>query len=316
MTVLRAVVLGLGSIATKIHLPILCGRADISIVGYIEPDDNTASRVSGLFPLGKRLMKLEDTKSVMPEMVFVFSPKQTHFQIVRFFLEETDCSIFTEKPLASTIEEALMIASLAEKKSRIVFVNLNRRYAPVYRMAKEAFDNRLPDVCIAQKNRPETEYRATLENAIHMVDLLRWFCGEPEGVQALSKYEDPYFENSVVASIQFENSLGILVANRSSGEWVEKLELYGSNTTIAVDAPESISITREGVTSTSKLTPAHMGWADTSHRFGFADAIEHFFECVQSGSTPITSAEEAYRSQLLMDTILKSAGLPLDDRKE
>ena len=31
--------------------------------------------------------------------------------------------------------------------------------------------------CVAQKNRAGSEYRATFENAIHMVDLLRWYCG-------------------------------------------------------------------------------------------------------------------------------------------
>lgn len=52
-------------------------------------------------------------------------------------------------------------------------VAFNRRYAEVYATAHARTAGNV-QFCVAQKNRRGSEYRATLENAIHMVDLLRW----------------------------------------------------------------------------------------------------------------------------------------------
>ena len=80
-------------------------------------------------------------------------------------------------------------------------IAFNRRYAPVYRKAKEIYGQISPDVLIAQKNRPASEYRATLENAIHMVDILRYFCGECIKVGACSKFTDPLYETLTTAQL-------------------------------------------------------------------------------------------------------------------
>ena len=71
-------------------------------------------------------------------------------------------------------------------------VDFNRRYAPVYVAGRAAFGAEpARRFCVAQKNRPGSEYRATFENAIHMVDLLRWYCGgEPVDVTAHAAGED------------------------------------------------------------------------------------------------------------------------------
>lgn len=78
-------------------------------------------------------------------------------------------------------------------------IGFNRRYAPVITAAKEAWKGSMPDVIIAQKNRPQTEYHATLENAVHMIDLMRYFCGEAKSVKAISKFTDPDYETFTTA---------------------------------------------------------------------------------------------------------------------
>src|SRR4029453_11643475 len=107
-------------------------------------------------------------------------------------------------------------------------VGFNRLYAPVYVAAREAFAERRPEACLALKNRPGTEYRATLENAIHMVDLLRWFCGEAVDVQGGAAFTDPYRETTAAATLRFDSgALAVLLANRSSSHWVERLPGVG-----------------------------------------------------------------------------------------
>ena len=51
-------------------------------------------------------------------------------------------------------------------------------------------------------------------------------------------------------------------------------------------------------------------FADTIERLGFKQCLEHFFHCVRTRETPLTSAEDAFKTHELMDRILRSAGLP------
>ena len=96
---------------------------------------------------------------------------------------------------------------------------LQRRYAEVYRHGHAQFEPGQAQFCVAQKNRPGSEYRATFENAIHMVDLLRWFCGgEATSVSAHAIAQDPYQEDGIAALIRFSTgSIGSLVAARTAG---------------------------------------------------------------------------------------------------
>ena len=313
----KAIVFGLGFIATKIQLPIISTHPEIKIVGFYEPIDDTAHRVSNIFNLGKRIYHLEEINDLNADIAFVFSPKQTHYSIIKNLLQKSKISIFTEKPLTSEVDNSKEIVDLVTKLNRIVLVNLNRRYAPIYKKAKEIFLQNPPDVCIAQKNRCNTEYRATLENAIHMIDLLLWFCGEPIEINVFSKFVDPYYENSVISMIKFKNSsLGVLIANRSAGEWMETFESYGNHTTININSPEQVSITSGGKTEVFKQTPKNLGLADAKTRLGYEASIEHFIYCVKNKREPLTNVKEAYKAELVLNEILKKSGLPLKDKEE
>ena len=245
-----------------------------------------------------------------PDCAFVLSPKANHpEQVVK--LLENGISVLCEKPLAMTLKEAEWMADTARRTGNMLMAGFNRRFAPVYRKAKEAYGDTAPDVVIAQKNRPASEYRATLENAIHMVDLMRYLCGECTDVQALAKYTDPYYETLATAQLKFENgSVGILVADRASGQWVETMEIHGGNKSVYVNSPDDITVVDGEQAHKTTMTPLAMGWARVEDKLGFRGEIDHFFECLKTGQSPLTNGEDAYRTHELMDRILKSAGLP------
>ena len=203
------------------------------------------------------------------------------------------------------------MAERAEKTGRTLMIGFNRRFAPVYQKAKEVYKDQVPDVIIAQKNRPASEYRATLENAIHMVDLMRYLSGECVSVEAHSIYTDPCYETLCTAQLQFENgTVGMLVADRASGQWVETMEIHGHNRSVYVNAPDSIKVVDEKEAHVTTLTPLAMGWAKVEDKLGFADQDAHFFDCLKNGAVPLTSAADAFKTHELMNRILTAAGLP------
>jgi virulence factor len=225
--------------------------------------------------------------------------------------------VFCEKPLAPATDEAERLADLADERGRILMVDFNRRYAPVYTAGRELFGTKGATFCVAQKNRPGSEYRATFENAIHMVDLLRWYCGgEPVDVAAYAAGDDPWEEDGVAAMIRFDTgNTGVLMAARTAGAWNEKLDAYGDGKTVEVRAPETVSTTVKGVTTSRELSAEAYGWATATDTLGFSAAVHHFLDRVADRAQPLTSGREAVHTQRLLDRILTASGLPTEEQE-
>ena len=312
---LRVGVIGAGNIATIAQLPTLVQRDDVELAALVSRREDPSSLVRrwGFNAAYKTVEEMLAAQEL--DAVFVLTPRSEHAHAVELCLNR-DVDVFCEKPLAPATEEAEHLADLADERGRILMVDFNRRYAPVYTAGREAFGDKGATFCVAQKNRPGSEYRATFENAIHMVDLLRWYCGgEPEHVAAHAAGEDPWEEDGIAATIRFSTgNTGVLMAARTAGAWNEKLDAYGDGKTVEVRAPETVSTTINGVTTSRELSAEAYGWATATDTLGFSAAVHHFLDRVADRAQPLTSGREAVRTQRLLDQILAAAGLPTEEQ--
>ena len=307
---LRVGVIGVGYVSKNNYLPVLAQTEDIDFVGIMAKNYENAVRAGKSFGAEHAVDSIEKLVDLGLDCAFVLTPKQVHAEQVTFLLNH-GVDTFCEKPMATTLKDAAALTELTEKTGRKLMIGFNRRYAPVITAAKEALNGGAPDVIIAQKNRPQTEYHATLENAVHMVDLMRYFCGEAADVQAISKFVDRDYETFTTAQIRFENgSSGILVADRSAGQWEESIEMHGGNRTILVHMPESVTVVDNQQRHTTELTPLAMGWAKSEDKLGFSYAIRHFFDCIRENKTPLTCPQDSFKTHELLNKVLLSAGLP------
>ena len=314
-TPLRVGVVGAGNIATIAQLPTLVQRDDVELAALVSRRDNPGNLVRrwGFNTAHKTVEDMLDSQEL--DAVFVLTPRSEHAHAVQLCLNR-DIDVFCEKPLAPATDEAERLADLADERGRILMVDFNRRYAPVYTAGREVFGAKGATFCVAQKNRPGSEYRATFENAIHMVDLLRWYCGgEPEDVAAHAAGDDPWEEDGVAATIRFSTgNTGVLMAARTAGAWNEKLDAYGDGKTVEVRAPETVSTTVKGVTTSRELSAEAYGWATATETLGFSAAVHHFLDRVADRAQPLTSGREAVHTQRLLDQILAAAGLPTEEQ--
>lgn len=312
---LRVGVIGAGNIATIAQLPTLVQRDDVELAALVSRREDPSSLVRrwGFNAAYKSVEEMLSAQEL--DAVFVLTPRSEHAHAVELCLNR-DVDVFCEKPLAPATDEAEHLADLADERGRILMVDFNRRYAPVYTAGREAFGDKGATFCVAQKNRPGSEYRATFENAIHMVDLLRWYCGgEPEHVAAHAAGEDPWEEDGIAATIRFSTgNTGVLMAARTAGAWNEKLDAYGDGKTVEVRAPETVSTTINGVTTSRELSAEAYGWATATDTLGFSAAVHHFLDRVADRAQPLTSGREAVRTQRLLDQILAAAGLPTEEQ--
>ncbi|MDR7401924.1 MAG: Gfo/Idh/MocA family oxidoreductase [Armatimonadota bacterium] len=302
---LRVAVIGVGSIARSIYLPILLA-SNCTIAGVMSRTSERARAVAAAFNIPRVYETLDDVDA---DCAFVLTPKETHAAIASALLRR-GIAVFLEKPMATTLADAEALAHTAEATGTLLMVGFNRRYAPAYEALHREWEHDPPEVMIAEKNRPGTEYRATLENAIHMIDLMRWICGEARDITAWSQFEDRYYETSCVAQIRFARTLGVLVANRSCGQWMERVATYGRGKSVLVEAPESVMVVDNRQGHVTNLTPLSMGWASVHDRLGFRQEVEQFLVAVRTGQPVRTPARDALETHRLTDRILRAAGLP------
>jgi virulence factor len=311
---LRVGVVGAGNIATIAQLPALVARADVSLEAVV-------TRTSDLQALERRWGFRRSHRSTTEmieagplDAVFVLSPRTDHVASVTAALD-AGLDVFCEKPLAPTALEAHQLADLAIQRNRQLMVGFNRRMAPTYRRAREAFGPSGAAFCIAQKHRHGSEYRATFENAVHMVDLLRWFgAGDVASVTATALAPDPWQEEGVAALVTFDNgNAGQLLAARSAGGWEERLDAYGDGKSAQVEAPDRLLLTDASGTQATEMRREHFGWATATETFGFKACVDHFLDRLRTREPVECSGREAARTQDLLEAILSSCGLPVQE---
>ena len=306
----RVGVIGVGYVSTNNFLPTLPRFDDVEITAIMDLTLERAQHAQKLCGALNAVTSLEQLVDLGIDGAFVLTPKAAHAQQIEFLLK-AGVDVYSEKPMATTIKDAARMVELSEKTGRKLMIGFNRRFAPVVKKAKEIYTDIVPDVIIGQKNRPATEYHATLENAVHVVDLMRYFGGEVAEVNAISKYTDPDYETFTTAMLRFENgAAGMLIADRASGQWNESYEIHGGNHSALIRMPDAVSITDSEGVHTTDMTPLAMGWAKSEDKLGFSYAIRHFIDCLKEDKKPLTSADDAFKTHVLLDKILRTAGLP------
>jgi len=186
-------------------------------------------------------------------------------------------------------------------------IAFNRRFAPLYKQAKDLFAGRRVTLCVAEKHREHAVNSSLFnhysEEAIHMIDLLRWYGGEACAVSTRSLMRDGKLTDAA-SLIAFEgDGIGILTASLEGGGWMERVTLHGEGLTVQVDAFRELRVLRGKEDQVSGREMA-ADWLTSQSIRGFEQLITHFVDCVQQRTTPLTSAQEAFRTQLLLEQMV------------
>ena len=303
-------VVGTGAIAKVAHFPVLTALPDVELTAVFSGHYEKAVSAAERYGVKKACRSFDEFLDAGLDCAFLLTPKTVRSEYLLPMMDR-GLDIFCEKPLSTSLPECAAIAEAAAKSGNLVMVGFNRRFAPCNKKMMAAFGDRAPQVVNAVKCREFKEFRGTLENAIHMVDLLRYMLGECCEVNARASFTDPFYEDLCTAQLGFENgSVGMLTASREAGQWREHVEAYGGGITALSEDLDSCRIIYADHEESITMTPLRKGWCDTIERIGFKGCIEHFIHCVQTRESPLTSAEDAFKTHELMDRILRAAGLP------
>ena len=307
-------IVGLGRQGLR-HLSTLSRFEDVEVVAVCDINENSLRNILGVYRISSHYTDYKEMAEKQGfDCVFVVTkPDETHTEITSTFLEEGN-HVYCEKPMATKLSAAKNVVKQSSKYGRILMVGYNRRFMPIFVRAKQEFEspNEI-DVCKSAMCGEKTIFRGLNSNYVHLVDILRWLCGEPRKVQAVSRYEDPNYETTIAALIEFKSdAIGIHLCNSTGGGYIEKVTIFGKNKTVEVDTPSlTFKNLRSGGYNPSISDLLTVGsWRDFSYKFGFEQADRHFIDCVKNDRLPLTSGEDSLKTLSLVDTIYAKCGLP------
>lgn len=138
-----------------------------------------------------------------------------HFAAFKASVKYDVKAVFCEKPLSYNSNEAQSIAEIAE--GRVVSVNYFRRWNPtiagVAKDIKKGKFGRTINVVMRYT-------KGLLTNGSHLIDLARWFWGEPNSISFIKTVHDDSVDPGVDFSLTFENAVTVYFINIPEVDYV------------------------------------------------------------------------------------------------
>ncbi len=231
---LKVGLIGLGSVAERIHLPAIATVTEISLVAACDPDTSRQNLMKTRFQIPQVYADAETLLAKeRPDLVIIGTPPQLHKDLCLLALDK-GAHVFCEKPFVNSLAQADEIIEKADKAARLVAVNNQYRYMNMYRipqeqMARGDFGQPFLIQCWQQMFHPpykEKNWRADLvqstlfEFGTHAFDLLCFFFGAfplSISVQTPRSRPDIAADVVVVGTLRFPNeAMATIVFNRIS----------------------------------------------------------------------------------------------------
>jgi UDP-N-acetyl-2-amino-2-deoxyglucuronate dehydrogenase len=256
------------------------------------------------------------------DAVAICTPSGTHAAIALAALGRGK-HVVVEKPLALTVADADGLIAEGRRAGRLVVTISQRRFEPVMRALKaavtaEAFGRLALVITEGLYQRPQSYYdsaawRGTraldggvlMNQAIHMVDLVRWIGGPVESVagHVATIGHAMEAEDTATVSLRFASgALGTIIATTcATPEFAPELRIYGDRgharivgeeatewsvvADVSIQPPDHAGRPEPGAGS---LAPATWGTDASGHIRQYADLVD----AVRAGRAPAITGED------------------------
>lgn len=235
---MRIGLLGAGHLG-KIHLKCLQNIPEYELVGFYDPDENTAREVAQTFDILAFASEAALIEAV--DVVDIVTPTTTHFEVASRVIEAGK-HCFIEKPITHTLDEARKLLALSEGKDLIIQIGHVERFNPALLAVKDVALNPMFIEAhrLAVFNPRGTDVSVVLDLMIHDLDIVLHMV--PSKVSFISASGVAVVSDSpdiCNARIEFENGcVANLTASRISVKQMRKIRLFQRDAYISLDLLE------------------------------------------------------------------------------
>jgi len=184
-------IIGAGSFATNVMIPLLAKRKDIDIQAIASASGINAAALAKKYGIAHCASEANEViEAPDVDCVFIFTRHGTHASFAeRALLAHKH--VFVEKPLALTEEGIKAVAAAQEKSGRVLMIGFNRRFSPLAQKLKHFFSNRCQPMVLELRGNvgyrpPEHWLHDPVEGggviigeACHYIDFCRWIVDSP-----------------------------------------------------------------------------------------------------------------------------------------
>ncbi|WP_297990704.1 Gfo/Idh/MocA family protein [Anoxybacillus sp.] len=319
MSFVKVGILGAGGIA-KVHTSVLKKDKRIEIVGVADIAEDKAITLASEIGNAKAVQTLEDLFELGVDAVYITTPNTLHVEPVLKCLEN-NVHVFSEKPMATSLEGAEQIRKAAEKSKAVYNLGMNRRYASVYKKVKEliASGEVTPYLANIKMNRgellnpawtadPKVTGGFLYETPFHLIDMCRYLFGEVQTVYCKGRQNISDAEIDTFAIMMtFESGTIANFVTYAHAGWsfpFESLEVYGKYCTVATQELEKVMYA-PGLKQPAQISDFYQ--LSIEEKWGYAEEDRLFIDAIVHGTKPPVTAEDGYRSIQLLEAIYESA---------
>lgn len=300
--------IGLGGIARRVYLPLLSGWEGIELI-LCSRREESVRQAQARYRIPEGTTDLNELIRRQPRAAIVLTPAETHGEIASRLLD-AGIDVYLEKPATESAAQTRQLAELADRYQRILMVGFNRRFAPMHVRARELLGSTPISLGLFSKyrNSPSSPdlYHQMLDDTIHQIDTLRFFCGEARAVATHWLRREGKVSAAVFTVALERGGLAQVQTSLEGGAWEEQYDLFGGGQSVHVDAFERVSLTNRDGKSEWKEGYAST-YISTLEGRGFSGEVQHFFDCVVKRQQPQTSAWDSAKTQSLLEDMLEKA---------
>ena len=310
MTV-RVGILGAGFIG-RIHALNLKADRRVALVGIADAVPAAAARLAA----ETQTAPLPDLPALLDagaDAVYVTTPNTHHVEPVLSLLGH-GAHVFSEKPMATSLEGALRIRRAAERSRGLYQVGFNRRFANVYAFARGLIDaGRLRPVAAQMKHNrgelrqppwtadPKVTGGYLYETPVHLFDMARFLFGDAAEVQGWARrtfYAEP---DAFTLLLRFHSGLIASVTSVAHASWLvpsERIEIYGDHMSVATEELERAQFSPGARDEVEAIDCAAMPF---EHKWGYVTEDRLFIDAVLGERPPAVTALDGYRATELVE---------------
>ncbi len=238
---LKIGVFGTGHLG-KFHLSNWQQIEEVEVVGFYDPNDDTAQEVSDKYQIA-RFLNADDLMDVV-DAVDIVAPTNFHFELCKKAIRKGK-HVFVEKPLANTMEEAKELLKLTRESNIKMQVGHVERFNPAFlAIAGLQLNPMFIEVHrLAQFNPRGTEVSVILDLMIHDIDIiLSLVKSEVKSIAANGVAVMTDTPDIANVRIEFHNGcVANLTSSRISMKKMRKMRLFQKDAYLGVDFLEKKS---------------------------------------------------------------------------
>lgn len=294
----RAAVVGVGYLG-NFHAQKYASLADVELVGVADSDPRRAAEIAA--NLGTEAYGDYRDLAGKVDVVSVVVPTVMHHQVASFFLKH-GVHVLLEKPVTTTVEEAVDLIAIAGGNGLVLQVGHLERFNPALAAVRTMINRPgFIDVTRVAPYKPRgTDVSIVLDLMVHDLDLINTIIGsEIKSISAAGACVYSSTPDIANARIEFENgATASLTASRISLKGDRSMRIFQDDAYFAIDFQNrKATICRKGEGESAPGVPTvSIEELEVPQRDQILAEIEAFIDSVLTGKPPVVSGRDGMKA--------------------